>query len=222
MREHRHIGRGREHGFSFIEILIVMGIIAVLVGMVVVAIQIWGRKGPEFLTKQRLQKVAAGARQVHSTFEVYPPLDIKDVPKLTGVVPKGKIKPPRNSTNEGIETLVQMLYWQGLKYDPQITDDEFINTDEDELGAPVNKRNNPELLEIRDEWQNPLIYIPARSYGEADAEGVRYMTFDGIDVSARPWKSEYGGFEQPDSFQLFSMGPDGEPNTEDDIRHWRD
>ncbi len=210
--------RADERGFSFIEILIVMGIIAVLVGLSVVAIQIWGRRGPEFLTKQRLQKVASGANEIYRNFEAYAPLQVKSIPKVFMV--GGKVKPARNNTNEGIETLVQALYWKGLKYDPQLNDDEFCNTDEDELGAAVNKKGNPELLEVRDEWDNPFIYIPARAYGQVESSGATYITGDGIDVTARPWKSEHGGFEQPDSFQLFSMGPDGEPNTEDDIKHW--
>jgi hypothetical protein len=28
------------------------------------------------------------------------------------------------------------------------------------------------------------------------------------------------GFAQPNSFQVFSMGPDGLPNTEDDLKSW--
>ncbi len=35
-----------ERGFSFIEVLVVMGIIAVLAGMVVLALNIIQRKGP--------------------------------------------------------------------------------------------------------------------------------------------------------------------------------
>ena len=55
--------RRRERGFTFIEILIVMGIISVLVGGVIVAMQIWNKKGPEFATTQVVAKAQGdGAR----------------------------------------------------------------------------------------------------------------------------------------------------------------
>lgn len=213
--------RAGERGFSFIEILVVMGIIGVLVGMVTVAIQIWGKKGPEFLTKQRLTKVAAGIREVKRTFEEYPPLDMKTIPRLF-MLEGLKIKPDKNGTNMGIESVVQCLYLKGLKYDAQLSDGEFVNTDEDELKVAFTKRSALEMHEVRDEWDQPMIYIPARSYGLVDGDAATYINADGMEVEARPWKSENGGFQNPQSFQLFSMGADGEPNTEDDVLAWSD
>jgi prepilin-type N-terminal cleavage/methylation domain-containing protein len=207
-----------QRGFSFIEILIVMGIIAVLVGMVVVGTQIWGRKGPEFLTRARLQKVQAGITEWKRAYEAYPPTDPADIPKyaMSGA---SAVKGISNKSNMGIESVVLCLYWKGFNYDPQIQEDEFINTDEDELRAGVDKFGTKALREIRDEWNNPIIYIDSRSYAKADGDPVRYTTELG-DVDVRPWRNEDGTFAQPMSFQLFSMGPDGEPNTDDDIRAW--
>jgi general secretion pathway protein G len=41
------------------------------------------------------------------------------------------------------------------------------------------------------------------------------------DVPVDPWGNEfvyvYPGRDRPYSFDLFSMGPDGQPNTEDDV-----
>ena len=214
MRSHIH----RQRGFSFIEILIVMGIIVMLAGMVVVATQIWGRKGPEFLTKARLQKVQAGIGEWKRAYEAYPPTNPTDIPKYAMSGPSA-VKGMQNKSNLGIESVVLCLYWQGFNYDPQLQEDEFINTDEDELRKPVDKYGINALREIRDEWGNPFIYIDSRSYAKVDGDPARYTTEFG-DVEAKPWRNEDGTFAQPMSFQLFSMGPDGEPNTDDDIRAW--
>jgi hypothetical protein len=49
-----------------------------------------------------------------------------------------------------------------------------------------------------------------------------YLRGDGAEVQPRPWKyeDESRGFAEPNGFQLFSMGEDGEPNTEDDVKSW--
>lgn len=210
--------RLRQAGFSFIEILIVMGIIAVLVGMVVVATQIWGRKGPEFLTRARLDKVAAGISEWKRSYESYPPMDPTTIPKYT-MMEHVSVKGITNKSNQGIESIVLCLYWRGFNYDPQLQPDEFVNTDEDELREAVDSLGIKALREIRDEWENPLVYIDSRSYGTVDGDPARYTTIHG-DVDARPWKNADGTFAQPMSYQLYSMGPDGEPNTDDDILAW--
>lgn len=218
MQRHRQHPRG-QHGFSFIEILIVMGIIAVLASMAIVATQIWGRQGPEFMTRTRLVKVDAGIGEWKRAFEAYPPSDPTDIPKYAMVGPK-KVTGVTNKSNLGIESVVLCLYWEGFNYDPQLQDDEFINSDEDELRKPVDKFKISALREIRDEWGNPFVYIDSRSYAKADGDPVRYTTTKG-DVDVRPWKDgESERFAQPSSYQLFSMGPDELPNTEDDVRVW--
>ena len=37
----------------------------------------------------------------------------------------------------------------------------------------------------------------------------------------RAWRAEGGGFVNPNGFQLFSLGEDGLPNTEDDVVSWK-
>ncbi len=212
-----------QRGFSFIEILIVMGIIATLAGLTIVAVQIFAREGPEMQTKTSLQKVQALIDTVKRQFEIYPPLDITRCPNLYMQGPD-KIRPPGNDSNAGIEVVYQSIYWDGMNVEAGFGDAELGNTDEDELGKAVISSGNPALLEIVDAWGNPLVYIPATEYAKVESNPVHIILGDldrgGELVEARPWKSEHGGYARPNSFQLYSMGPDGEPNTEDDIKAW--
>jgi prepilin-type N-terminal cleavage/methylation domain-containing protein len=214
---HRPV-RSRESGFSFIEILIVMGIIAVLSGLVVIAIQIAAKKGPEFETKNKVQKLLATVTDIKTkTGGIWPPTDLT---KLAGVLGGGvpEIKRVPNHTNEGIEVVYQAAYWPGVGLDMQLNEEKDLsNTDEDELEKPIGRGKT--LDEVKDGWGNPIIYIPFTEYAAAFDKPYQYVTKDGETVDVRPWKTERG-FENPNSCQVFSMGPDGVPNTEDDIKSW--
>ncbi len=220
MRNSRHHS---QRGFSFIEILIVMGIIATLAGLTIVAVQIFAREGPQMQTKTTLQKVQALIGTVKTQMEIFPPLDITRCPKLYMMGPE-KVRAPGNDSNAGIEVVYQSLFWDGMNVEPSFGDGELKNTDEDELGKAAISNGNPALLEIVDAWGNPLVYIPATDYAKVENSPVHYILGDldreGEQVEVRPWKSEHGGYARPNSFQLFSMGPDGEPNTEDDLKAW--
>jgi hypothetical protein len=87
---------------------------------------------------------------------------------------------------------------------------------------------NPKLFEIKDAWGNPLVYFADADYADAEKVPHTYMTAstrenegeEGGMVDVKPWRLQTGGFAQPGKFQLFSMGPDGVPNTDDDIKAW--
>ena len=97
-----------EAGFSFIEILIVMGIISVLVGMVVIALKIWGEKKPEMETRDRARSVTLLLEGWKGTFDgMYPPTRLVDLAKIAGNSAVRAIKGGGNSINEGIETVFQ-------------------------------------------------------------------------------------------------------------------
>ena len=73
------------------------------------------------------------------------------------------------------------------------------------------------LFEIVDSWGNPYVYFAAVDYKNAKKLG-RYTLLNGTDVMCEPVKNDTTGeFRNVDTFQLFSMGPDGVPGTEDDI-----
>jgi prepilin-type N-terminal cleavage/methylation domain-containing protein len=211
--------RAGERGFSFIEILIVMGIIGVLVGGIVVAIGIWARKGPEFATKNTLNKTKLMIENWKQVFESYPPSDVTRIATVAG---GGKTAAaPGNKYNSGIESIYQALYWPGFKSDPEWSEEELSNIDEDSLRKAINKYDKSELMEIKDAFGNPLIYFHRDDYVRAfEGGGVPFQNSMGDDFSAMPFKREDGTFYNPSSFQIYSAGPDGEPNTDDDITTW--
>jgi len=210
--------RHGQRGFSFIEILIVMAIIGVLAAGITVAINIWLRRGPEFATKQTLSKTKLMIDNWKQTFEMYPP---GDVTRIAAVAGQGtKASATENKINGGIEAIYQALYWPGFKSDPEWSEAELGNTDEDSLRKAINKHSTTELTEILDAWKNPLIYFHRDDYATAYDSGHSYLNATGEEVEAKPYKREDGTFFNPSSFQVFSMGEDGLPNTEDDILLW--
>lgn len=213
----------RERGFSFIEILIVMGIISVLVGGVVVAIGMWARKGPEFQTKNTLNKTKMLIHDWKGWASFYPPGDVTKIGGLVGT--GGKISSPENRINEGIESIYQALYWKGFKGDPAWEEMELANIDDDRLRKAVNKLDQADLKEIIDGWGNPLVYFNSADYKKFAESGQTYSSKDPtgleMDVEAMPWAKDDGTFYNPLSFQIYSMGPDGEPNTDDDVTTWQ-
>ncbi len=213
----------RQGGFSFIEILVVMGIIGVLVGGVIVAIGIFFKKGPEFDTKNTLSKTRMLIEKWRMEFDgAYPPGEVTRLSAVTGV---GEVaKDAGNKTNAGIESVYQAMYWPGFKSDPQFSPNELGNTDEDELRKAINKLGTTALTEVVDGWGNPLVYFHKDDYAKFGESGAGYVSQspDGGEllVEARPYRSADGTYINPTSFQLYSMGPDGEPNTDDDITTW--
>ena len=66
------------------------------------------------------------------------------------------------------------------------------------------------------------MYFVNTDYARADADPPSYWLADGTEVLPRPWKyvDESRGFAEPRGIQVFSMGEDGQPNTEDDVKAW--
>lgn len=207
-----------QRGFSFIEILIVMGIISVLVGGIVVAIGIWTRKGPVFATQNTMNKTKLMIENWKQRFEMYPPSDMTRIATVAGTGNKAVLSD--NPYNGPIEAIYQALYWPGFSSDPEWGDAEIGNTDDDKLGKPINKHGTPELMEVVDAWGHPFVYFHRDDYAKKFDAPDTYLNGEGLDVEARPHKREDGSFYNPSSFQIYSMGEDGEPNTEDDITPW--
>lgn len=216
----------RERGFTFIEILIVMGIISVLVGGVIVAVNIWNKRGPEFATTQRVAATQTLIQAWKSKFEMYPPTDVKNLPKYTGF--GEPVKGSVNKTNGGIEAVVQAFGYPGFKSEHTWADGELGNTDEDRLDKAIVSSGVPDLKEVLDAWGNPLVYFHSSDYASADASPHIYRLGNepsdffepGDEVDVAPHRDADGQFRNPSTFQVFSMGPDGQPNTEDDMGNW--
>jgi len=214
--------RRREGGFSFVEILVVMGIISVLVGLGVVAYMVVFRKTPQLQTGALLQKVASKTEAWRGKIGAYPPSD----PTKIGVVSGTSFTVPKlnDLTNVGIESLYLCLQMPGWGQSADVTDKELDNTDGDFLEKPFAPGVPLDLFEIRDYWGNPLVYFQAQDYAAADKTPPTYHLGEEAKethVTPRPWRSEKTGqFEQARTFQLYSMGPDHLPNTEDDVKAW--
>ena len=144
-----------------------MGIIAVLAGLTVVAMGLITRRGPEFNTSARIQKVKAVVDQWRQRFDQYPPSDLARIRRIAGGPDKVPAMP--DSFNVGIESLYQALYWPTFGGDPQLGDGELGNTDDDEFDKPGPQGKTP--YEIIDDWGNPLIYFVNTDYARADGNG---------------------------------------------------
>ncbi len=210
----------REAGFSFVEILVVMGIIAVLVGIGIGVYAIVIRKTPELKARTLVNKLAMSASAWKRMYRSNPPSDLNKLPGAMGV--PLKITGRLNGTNQGIEALYQALFVPGFDASPDTSDSERSNYDEeDRLDAPITKDQNPSLFEFKDAWEHPVIYFSAGEYESAEKSPPTYVIDkEGTTVQPKPWRTAAGGFCQPDSFQVFSLGPDGLPNTEDDVKAW--
>ena len=210
-------------GFSFVEILVVMGIIAVLVGLGLGAFKIVSQKAPEVKTKALLQKVRASVDAWKGSYKATLPSDLQKLVLLGLPFKPGKPQPP-NTTNAGIEAVVQCLYLPGTDQNPDL-DGDLANTDADNLDKALSKTGLTALFEIVDAWGNPLVYFTDADYAKAEKDPPTYICGEeapnaGAAVNPKPWRNESGAFAQSGGYQLYSMGPDGLPNTDDDIKAW--
>ena len=213
----------RQRGFSFVEILVVMGIISVLVGLGIGVYALVVQKMPITKTKNLIQKFKAELDHLQRQFGAYPPSDLNRVPVVMGLDKSLKFGKPPNTTNVGIETAYQCMFLPGFKQRPEFAESELGNTDDDELDKvpdPARKK----LLEILDGWGNPLAYFTDADYQSAEKNPHDYIIGTGEEagnaVQVKPWRTAAGGFASPTGYQLFSWGEDKKPNTDDDLKSW--
>ncbi|MFO0934385.1 MAG: hypothetical protein U1E39_16985 [Planctomycetota bacterium] len=119
---------------------------------------------------------------------------------------------PPNSINEGIEALYLALARTGLQ--PPESASVATNTDGDVVAGGDAE---PPLLEFGDPWDHPYVYFVAADYAAALRDPPTYLTASGEGVTPRPRLDPAGAVRRPTSYQLFSMGEDGAPNTDDDV-----
>ena len=213
----------RNAGFTLIEILVVIAIIAAILGGVSIMIGKTGDVKMMLTAKTRVSGLGAAVEQLHApdNLGMYPPSRMDQLigPGASGPVGKRLGSPP-NDVNCGIESLYVAVRLKGVKADVTgfESEDSLANLDDDRASAMVPDMMSADLYEYIDPWGNPLVYISARDY--KDPKKVeRYVRGDKQEVKVAPAKRSNGEFVRPDSFQLFSMGPDGVPGTEDDIQY---
>jgi prepilin-type N-terminal cleavage/methylation domain-containing protein len=214
-----HPRNATSRGFSFIEILVVMAIIAVLVGMGVGVYMLATRKAPEVRTDALLAKMRANVDALRGKFRTYPPSDLNRLPVVTGLPHKIGAPTPQNVSNWGIESLYQALRMPGFDHNPDLSDADLSNTDEDALDRPLS--SDATLYEVKDGWDSPLVYFVESEYATAEKDPPVYINKHGEAVNPKPYRTASGtSFAQPNAYQIYSMGPDGQPNTEDDRLGW--
>ncbi|MCB9831973.1 MAG: prepilin-type N-terminal cleavage/methylation domain-containing protein [Planctomycetes bacterium] len=212
--------RVAERGFTLMELLIVIAIIALLGGLGISRIMSAKREAIVDQTRAFILNLgaAADAYQLDRKNGVYPPTTLEGFPNLGSKQP--------NRTNLGIEALVTCLCAPGTQNQGAFEQIEanLINTDEDQSTRPMTVFKNRDLFEVADPWGNPYAYFNAADY---DDQKLRFYlaaeegsgSFE--DVTVVPWKNpKTGSYYNLNTFQLFSAGPDGIFNTEDDIGNW--
>ncbi len=210
--------RRQNEGFSLIELLVVITILAALAAGGTVFVRIANRNREKAITEGRLQSIAIGLEEVKKALGYYPPTYTRDLRSPGGKEKIGEKVGVPNETNVGIETVYIAFHMAGVKPDMQgLGDDALANTDKDNVAELVGDLQVSDLFEYVDVWGNPFVYLAGKDYKDV-SKVETYVLANGTEVKVTPKTSDKQGiFVRAQSFQLFSMGPDGVPGTEDDL-----
>lgn len=202
----------RPRGFTLIELLVAIGVIVALVALSLPAISAIRRRSQGKAVQAFLERVRLATETYSNDFGDYPPSSFK------GLGLRGS-----NGQNEGGECLARCLT-TSLKGGPylELKDSELGNTDDDRLTSDQNPTssvwNTRELHEIVDFWGNPIVYLHNKDYDKGAT--VLLATSGGLATVSAGKSEKTGQYEGLTSFQLWSAGPDGQADTDDDIRVW--
>jgi len=204
----------RASGFTLIEILVVISILAALIGLLVPTISAVRRRSQAKTCKTLIDSISGAIAQYASDFGDFPPTSLQELGLRS------------NGVNEGAEALVRCLSTgdrEGPYFD--FKEEQLGNTDGDRLGPGPDPTHSKyptrELLEVLDPWGNPLVYFHYRDY-RGGRRGARVRIGD-EDQSCRPQPSgKTGQYPGVDRFVIWSAGPDGvnEDGAGDDVTSW--
>ena len=207
--------RRGERGFTLMELLVAMGIIAVLAGLLIPVIGAARRNAATKATKALIERIKLACSAYSGDFGDYPPTSL------------AALGAPNNGVNEGSECLLRCLTTRREK-GPYLELDEkdLVNTDGDSLsradptGSTIQSR---ELFEVADAWGNPLVYFHNRDY-QGGPRIEKYQKELGESWTAKPRPSaKTGGFPSETTFLVWSAGADGvnENGEGDDVCSWK-
>lgn len=214
-----------QSGFTLVEILVVLLIIGIISGVLISRITQSGQqKRYEMTTEGFIRTVEASLERYRGdrNIGVFPPS------KLDGFEGLGR---ESNQTNRGIEALVVCLNSPGFKGDRVLEsfedgsgDIEMDNIDGDMSAKNLTIKGARDLFEMLDAWGNPYAYFHCRDYKDRTVQEYMVDPAGNMDyelVTVKPWvNSKTKSFFNQTTYQLFSAGPDGVFNTEDDIGNW--
>lgn len=207
-------------GFTLVEVLVVIAIIATLIGLVAAII-------PRAMMAKNKMKTQTLVNSIGATLELlrtdneqygkYPPSRSKDL--RIGKVFVGKDIGQPNEVNVGIETVFFLLNCPDIHCNQVTADTALIgNTDDDDFRATKGNASDAKAREWLDVWGRPLAYFNANDY--KDPKGLTdIQTEEGEHIEVHPKKLPTrvgGGYLNPNSFQLFSVGPDGKQDPDED------
>jgi prepilin-type N-terminal cleavage/methylation domain-containing protein len=197
-------------GFTLIELLAVILIVGILATILVTQLGV-AEDAARVQNTRRQLAVLQGAVDAYEN-------EFGDAPPSSFTSKQGV---PNEGTNVGVEALVVALWsngWEG----GELTDeaDRLINTDGDASPRNLTDFATDELLELADDWENPIAYFHRRDYEVTDRVYLTYDPETGEEIRSTPraFKNPTTGrFFEHSGYQLISAGPDGRFGTEDDI-----
>jgi prepilin-type N-terminal cleavage/methylation domain-containing protein len=201
-------------GFTLIEILVVLAIIATLAAIVLPQLFKSGEAGEVAATQVRLDQLQNAIKMYETKWGDYPPSRLKWLKWLKASA--------ANTANEGAEALVLALSTE-RKSGPYIEwqEDYLENCDEDRLSSVPSKISykKADLFEVVDYWGNPFVYIHCRDYGKLR----KFVDCEGQSHTLKAQKSKkLGTYHNINSYQMWSFGPNriNENGRGDDIANF--
>ncbi|HLY10931.1 MAG TPA: prepilin-type N-terminal cleavage/methylation domain-containing protein [Planctomycetota bacterium] len=211
MEAHRRRGSRTSSGFTLIELLVVICIIGILVALTTVGIVKAMDSARTSSTQTMLDSISSALAQYAQRWGDYPPTTIDE---LGGRAP--------NDINNGIEALVACLSSDlrgGILFK---NEDHLTNVDGDSASKNVTHWyfGDNQLREWVDDFGNVLIYMHHKDFAKPKASMKQYrFAVGGEDYTVLPEQNPATKtYNNPDKFQLRSVGKDGKPGTQDDIR----
>lgn len=197
----------RSKGFTLIEILVVVSILAVLMGLVTILIFKGQKSKGEFLTDTTIQQLVTAIEGYKRDIENrYPPMTYAEL----GRIPRYKgLGVDANDTNESPEVLLVALRHPDLR-SPLGDDVPLDDTDDDVWSQKPDGMPDVKAKEVVDGWGSPIVYFHKDGYDKVQ----KIVNYKGETVEVHAVKKPDGSYYNPVGFQLISLGEDGVQDTD--------